>query len=71
MEENFLNLKEMPTKVQEAYRSSDRWDQKRKSPSPHNNQNTKYSEQGKTTLNAAKEKEQVTKDRPIRITPDF
>ena len=42
MEENVPNLKkEMPVRVQEACRTVNRWDQKKKVPLPHNNQNTK------------------------------
>ena len=44
IEENFPNLKkDMPTKIQEAYRTPNRLDQK-KVPSPNNNQNTKHTE---------------------------
>ncbi|EGV99742.1 Putative transposase element L1Md-A101/L1Md-A102/L1Md-A2 [Cricetulus griseus] len=32
IEENFPNLKDMPTKVQEAYRTPNRMDKKKKSP---------------------------------------
>ena len=43
-EENFPNLKkDIPMKVQEAYRTLNRLDQK-KIPSPYNNQNTKHTE---------------------------
>ena len=44
IEENFPNLKkDIPMKVQEAYRKPNRLDQK-KSPSPYNNQNTKHTD---------------------------
>ena len=44
IEENFPNLKkDIPMKVQEAYRTPNRLDQK-KIPSPYNNQNTKHTE---------------------------
>ncbi|KAL6084859.1 hypothetical protein STEG23_002844 [Scotinomys teguina] len=47
IEENFLSLKkEMPMKVQEAYRTPNRLDQK-KVTLPHNNQTTKHTEQRK------------------------
>ena len=73
IEENFPNLKnDIPMKVQEAYRTLNRLDQKKK-PSPHhiiiNTQNIQNKEQ---ILRAAREKGQVTyKGKPIRITPDF
>ncbi|MBV2134258.1 hypothetical protein KRX52_15875 [Pseudomonas sp. MAP12] len=42
IEENFPNLKkDMPMKIQEAYRTPNRLNQKKVS-SPHNNQNTKH-----------------------------
>ena len=42
--ENFPNLKkDMPMKIQEAYRTPNRLDQK-KVPLPHKNQNTKHTE---------------------------
>ena len=45
IEENFPNLKEdVPMKVQEAYRTPNRLDQKNNMPSPYNNQNTKHTE---------------------------
>ena len=44
IEENFPNLKNnIPMKVQEAYRTPNRLDQK-KIPSPYNHQNTKHSD---------------------------
>ena len=44
IEGNFPNLKkDMPMKIQEAYRTPNRLDQKNV-PSPHNTQNTKYTE---------------------------
>ena len=44
IEENFSNLnKEIPMKVQEAYRTPNRLDQK-KNPLPYNNQNIKHTE---------------------------
>ena len=44
IEENFPNLKkDMPMKIQEAYRTPNRLDPK-KSPLAHNNQNTKHTE---------------------------
>jgi hypothetical protein len=46
IEENFLNLKkEMPMNIQEAYRTTNRLDQKRNS--SHKNQNTKCTKQRK------------------------
>ena len=45
IEENFPNLKnDIPVKVQEAYRTPNRLDQKKKVPSPYNNQNTKHTD---------------------------
>ena len=42
---NFPYLKkDMPMKIQEAYRTPNRLDQKKKVLSPHNNQNTKHTE---------------------------
>ena len=44
IEESFSNLKkDIPMKVQEAYRTPNRLDQK-KIPLPYNNQNTKHTE---------------------------
>ena len=71
IEENFPNLKkDIPMKVQEAYRIPNRLDQKK---SPHHiiikTQNIQIKER---ILRAAKEKGQVTyKGKPIRLTPDF
>ena len=71
IEENFPNLKkDIPMKVQEAYRTPNRLDQKT---FPHHiiikTQNIQNKEQ---ILRAASEKGQVTyKGKPIRITPDF
>jgi hypothetical protein len=59
----------MPINLQEAYRISNRLDQKKILPS-HNNQNTKYTKQERI-LKAIRGKGQVTyKGRPIRIIPD-
>ena len=45
IEENFPILKrDIPMKVQEAYRTPNRLDQKKNIPSPYNNQNTKQSD---------------------------
>ena len=46
IEENFLNLKDIPMKVQEAYRISNRLTQNKTKmvPSPYYNQNTKHTE---------------------------
>jgi len=47
--ENFPNLKkEMPMNIQEAYRTSNRLNQKRKFLPSHNSQNTKCTKQNKT-----------------------
>jgi hypothetical protein len=72
IEKNFPNLKkEMPTNIQEAYRTPNRLDQKRnsschmivKTPNVHNKEKN---------IKSVREKGQVTyKGRPIRITPDF
>ena len=44
-EENFPNLKkDIPMKVQEAYRTSNRLNKNKSIPSPYNNQNTKHTE---------------------------
>ena len=72
IEENFPNLKnDIHMKVQEAYRTPNRLDQK--IPSPRHiiikTQNIQIKER---ILRAAKEKGQVTyKGKPIRLTPDF
>jgi hypothetical protein len=72
IEENFPNLKnDMAIKVQETYRSPNKWEQKRKS-SCHIIMKTLNTENKERILKAAREKGQVTyKGRPIRITPDF
>jgi hypothetical protein len=72
IEENFPNLnKEMTIKVRKAHRTSNKWDQKRKS-SCHIIIKTLNAESKERILKAAREKGQVTyKGRPIRITPDF
>jgi hypothetical protein len=45
IDENFPNLKkEMAIKVQEVYRTLNKWDQKKKIFSSHNYQNTKCTE---------------------------
>ena len=45
IEENFPYLKkDMPVKIQEAYRTPNRLDPKKKVHLPHNNQNTKHTE---------------------------
>ena len=59
----------MSMNIQEAYRTPNRLDQKKKFLLSHNNQNTKC--KGRI-LKAVREKGQVTyKGKPIRITPDF
>ena len=72
IEENFPNLKkEMVIKVQEAYRTPNKWDQKRKS-SCYMIIKTLNAQSKERILKAASKKGQVTyKGRPIRITPDF
>jgi hypothetical protein len=72
IEENFPNLKkEMDIKVQEAYRTPNKWDQKRKS-SRHTLIKTLNALSKERILKAAREKGQETyKGRSIRITPDF
>jgi hypothetical protein len=61
----------MAIKVQEAYRTPNKWDQKRKS-SPHIIIKTLNAQKKERILKAASEKGQVTwKCRPIRITPNF
>jgi hypothetical protein len=72
IEENFPNLKkEMPTNIQEAYRTPNRLNQK----SNTSHQiifRTQNVHTHKEILKAVREKSQVTyKGRPIRITPDF
>jgi hypothetical protein len=57
IEENFPNLKkEMPMNIQEAYRISNRLDQKRNSSHHNNSQNTKCTKQRKN-IKSSKEKQ--------------
>ena len=72
IEENFPNLnKEMPMNKQEAYRTSNRLDQKRNF-SRHIIIRTTNARNKDRILKALREKGQVTyKGRPIRITPNF
>ena len=72
IEENFPILKrDIPMKVQEAYRTPNRLDQKKTSPR-HIIIKTQSSQIKERILRAAKEKSQVTyKGKPIRLTPDF
>ena len=72
IEENFPNLKNnIPMKVQEAYRTPNRLDQKKTSPC-HVIIKTQNIQIKERILRAAKEKGQVTyKGKPIRLTPDF
>jgi hypothetical protein len=61
----------MAIKVQEAYRTPNKWDQKRKS-SCYIIIKTLNPQNKERILKAAREKGYVTyKGRPIRITPDF
>ena len=61
----------MPIKIQEAYRTPNRWDQKRNT-SRHIIVKTPNAQNKERILKAVREKGQVTyKGRPIRITPDF
>ena len=61
----------MGIKVQEAYRTPNKWNQKRKS-SCHIIIKTRNAQSKERILKAAREKGQVTyKGRSIRITPDF
>jgi hypothetical protein len=61
----------MTIKVQEAYRTPNKWDQKTKS-SPHIIIKTLNPQNKERILKAARENDQVTfKGRPIRIRPDF
>ena len=61
----------MAIKVQEAYRTPNKWDQKRKS-SHHIIIKTLNAQNKERILKAAREKDQVAyKGRPIRITSDF
>ena len=71
-EENFPNLKkEMPLNIQEAYRTPNRFDQKRNS-SHHIIIKTPNVLNKQRILKAVREKGQVTyKGRPITITLDF
>jgi hypothetical protein len=66
------NLKEeIAIKVQEDYKTPNKWDKKRKS-SCHIIIKTLNTENKEITLKAVREKSQVTyKGRPIRITRDF
>jgi hypothetical protein len=72
IEENFPNLKkEMPMNIQEAYRTPNRLDQKRKS-SQHIIIRTTNAVNKDRILKAVRQKSQVTyKGIPIRITSDF
>jgi hypothetical protein len=72
IEENFPNLKkEVAIKVQKAYRTPNKWDQKRKC-SCHIIIKTLNPQNKERILKAARENGQVTyKGRPIRITSDF
>jgi hypothetical protein len=73
IEENFPNLKkEMPINIQEAYRTPNRFDQKRNS-SCHIIIKTPNRQKQRKNIKISKGKKvKVTyKDRPIRITPDF
>ena len=71
IEENFPNLKkEIPMNIQEAYRTTNRMDQKRNS-SRHIIRTTNALNKDRI-LKAVREKGQVTyKGRPNRIRPDF
>jgi hypothetical protein len=61
----------MSIKVQDVYRTPNKWDQKRKS-SWYIIIKTINSQSKERILKAAREKDQVIyKGRPIRITPDF
>jgi hypothetical protein len=72
IEENFSNLKKkMPMNIQEAYRTTNRLNQKRNS-SCHIIVKTPNAQNKERILKAVREKGQVTyKGRPIRIIPDF
>ena len=72
IEENFPILKrDIPMKVQEAYRTPNRMDQKKTSPR-HIIIKTQNIQIKERILRAAKEKGQVThKGKPIRLTLDF
>ena len=72
LEENFPNLKkEMLVNIQEAYRTPNRLDQNRNSPS-FVIVKTPNAQNKERILKAVRGKGQVTyKGRPIRITPDF
>jgi hypothetical protein len=72
IEENFPSLKkDMTIKKQEAFRTPNKWDQKRKY-SHHIIIKTLNAQNKERILKAAREKCQITyKGRPIRIMPDF
>ena len=72
MYKNFPNLdNEMPINVQEAYRTPNRLDQKRKCPTLIITKTPNVQNKGRI-LKAVRKKGQVTyRDTPIRITPDF
>jgi hypothetical protein len=72
IEENIPNLKkEMPMKIQEAYRTPNSFGPERNS-SHHIVIKTPNAQNKERILKAVREKGQVTyKGRPIRITPDF
>jgi hypothetical protein len=71
IEENFPNIlkKEMPMKIQEAYRSPNSLDEKFL-PS-HSSQNTKCTKQRKNIRSSKGERQVTYKGSPIRITLDF
>jgi len=72
IESNFPNLKEeMSMNIQEAYRTPNRWHQKRNF-FHHMIVKTQKIQKKERILKAVREKGQVTyKSRHIRITPDF
>ena len=72
IEENFPKLKkDIPMKVQVAYRTPNGLDQKKKAPH-HTIFKTQNVQNKERILRVAKEKDQVTyKDKPIRNIPDF
>ena len=70
--ENFPNLKkEMPINIQEAYRTPNRLDQKKKILQPHNNQNIKGTEQRKKINSCQRKRPNNIQRQTYLIIPNF
>jgi hypothetical protein len=72
IEENFPNLKkEMSMNIEEAHRTPNKLDQKKKLPLSHSNQNKTCTKQRKN-IKSRRENDKITyNSRPIRITSDY